>query len=47
MLIGNFGMPGSADRTEKNRDDAITARIAGNHAGTTVNNHDADARRGV
>ena len=47
MLIGNFGMPGSADRTEKNRDDAITARIAGNHAGTTVNNHDPEARRGV
>ena len=47
MLIGDLGMQGSADWTEKDGDDAITARIAGNHAGTTVNNHDADTRRGV
>ena len=47
MLIGDLGMQGSADWTEKDGDNAITARIAGNHAGTTVNNHDQDFRREV
>jgi hypothetical protein len=47
VLVGDFGMRRAADWTKKDGDDAIAARITGNHAGTTVNNHGPNARSRV
>ncbi len=47
VLVGDFGLRRAADWAKKDGDDAIAARVAGNYAGTTVNNHVSDARRRV
>jgi hypothetical protein len=47
VLVGDLGMRRAADWTKKDGDDAIAARVTGNHAGTTVNNHGSDARSRV
>jgi hypothetical protein len=44
VLVGDLRVPFTPDRAKEHRHDAITARIAGHHARTTVNNHGQDAR---
>ena len=47
VLIGNLRRESEARRAQEDRDNAVVAGIAGNGAGTTVNNHAAEPTRGV